>query len=420
MTHVQQCRSCGSPDLAVVLDLGAQPIANALVEPGRARQAEDRYPLAVAFCGGCALLQVTETIPPEVLFGRDYPYYSSVSTALIDHSRAHAEQLLAERALDRDSFVVEVASNDGYLLRNFVWAGVPVLGIDPADGPAAAAERVGVRTRVAFFDAGVAASVVAEHGQADVILANNVLAHVDDINAFVAGFAVLLKPDGIAQFEFPYLRRLIETCAFDTIYHEHVFYYSLTALEPLFARHGLHINDAEEISIHGGSLRLTVGRSSRATGRLRALQADEAALGMGSLAYYTDFGRRVSDIRNSLRMLVQGLVAQGHRVRAYGAAAKGATLLNYVDLGETELGYVVDLNPHKVGKLMPGVGLPIRPPEVLASEQPEYLLLLAWNFAEEIMAQQKAYALNGGRFVLPIPHPRIVGNAEPAPAMSRN
>lgn len=420
MTRLHHCRSCGSSDLTTVLDLGAQPIANALVDPSRAPRAEDLHPLAVAFCAECALVQVTETIPPAVLFGQDYPYYSSVSPALLDHSRAHAEELLAQRRLGPDSFVVEVASNDGYLLRNFVWAGVPVLGIDPADGPAAAAERAGVRTRVAYFDADVAASVVAEHGQADVILANNVLAHVENINAFVAGFATLLKPDGIAQFEFPYLRRLIETCAFDTIYHEHVFYYSLIALAPLFARHGLHINDAEEISIHGGSLRLTVGKTNATTARLRALQIEEAALGMNSLSYYADFGRRVSKVRTDLRALVRSLVAAGNRVRAYGAAAKGATLLNYADLGQDDLGYVVDRNPHKVGKIMPGVGLPIRPVEALAAEQPEYLLVLAWNFADEIMAQQRAYALNGGRFVLPIPKPRIVDGVEAAPGMPRH
>ena len=411
MTRLSHCRSCASPDLTIVLDLGLQPIANALREAGTSVP-ERRYPLAVAFCGSCALLQVTETIPSDVLFGRDYPYFSSVSPALLAHSREHVAQLMAQRPLGPGSFVVEIASNDGYLLRNFVEAGIPTLGIDPASGPAAAAERSGVPTLVAYFDVGIARRVVAEHGQADVVLANNVLAHVDDINAFVAGFAVLLKPDGIAQFEFPYLRRLIETCAFDTIYHEHVFYYALIALKPLFARHGLHMNDAEEISIHGGSLRLTVSRTEGRSARLETLLEAEAALGMGELAYYADFGRRVAAVRTDLRALVHDLIATGARVRAYGAAAKGATLLNYVDLGCEELGYVVDLSPHKVGKLMPGVGLPIRPVELLEDERPEYLLLLAWNFGDEIMRQQRGYAENGGRFVLPVPCPRIV---DPAP-----
>ena len=411
MTAITCCRSCGSSDLTRVLDLGLQPIANALVDPAEGGATEDRFPLELTLCGNCALLQVTETIPPAVLFGQDYPYFSSVSAALLAHSRAHAEALLATRKLGADSLVVEVASNDGYLLRNFVEAGIPVLGVDPAAGPAAAAVAVGVPTIVTFFNAEAAQAIVAKRGQADVILANNVLAHVEGINNFVEGFAVLLKQDGIAQFEFPYLKDLVELCAFDTVYHEHVFYYSLTALGPLFARHGLSMIDAEPIAIHGGSLRLTVGKTPGQTPRLEGLLAAEQAAEMDKLHYYADFGQRVATVRDRLRTLVSDLTAGGARMCAYGAAAKGSTLLNYVNLDPGQLDYVVDLNPHKVGKLMPGVALPIRPVQALTDDPPDYLLLLAWNFGAEIMQQQHVFAQNGGRFIMPVPVPEVVISA---------
>ena len=410
MTAITCCRSCGSHSLATVLDLGLQPIANALVDPSNASVTEERFPLKLAFCHACTLVQVTETIPPEILFGRDYPYFSSVSAALLAHSREHVEALMATNRLGPDSLVVEVASNDGYLLRNFVELGIPVLGVDPAAGPAADAEACGVPTRVAFFDAETARSIVGDAGQADIILANNVLAHVEGINSFVEGFKILLKPDGIAQFEFPYLKELVELCAFDTIYHEHVFYYSLTALVPLFGRHGLRLIDAEPIAIHGGSLRLTVGRTGAETQRLRDLLAAEAAAGMDKYGYYADFGNRVSALREQLRTLVADLTASGARMCAYGAAAKGATLLNYVGLEPGQLDYVVDRNPHKIGKLMPGVGLPIRPVQSLTEDRPDYLLLLAWNFGAEIMQQQRSFAESGGRFVIPVPVPQVVAS----------
>ncbi|MFC7333130.1 methyltransferase domain-containing protein [Rhodocista pekingensis] len=414
MSQLHQCRSCGSTDLTSILDLGMQPIANALVEPERIGETEPRFPLAVAFCGACTLVQVTETIPPAELFGRDYPYYSSVSPFLLAHSRDHALRLIGDRRLGPDSLVVEVASNDGYLLRNFAAAGIPVLGIDPAAGPAAAARAIGVPTVGDFFGADLARRLAAEGKQADVILANNVLAHVEGINGFVEGFALLLKDEGIAEFEFPYLLDLVESCAFDTIYHEHVFYYSLTALEPLFGRHGLHLNEVERLDIHGGSLRLTVSRRPGASPRLAALMAEERRLGMDRLPFYADFAGRVARVREDLRALVGGLRSQGARIAAYGAAAKGATLLNYAGLDHTALDYVVDRNPHKVGRHMPGLGLPIRPVEALESDRPDYLLILAWNFGREIMAQQRAFAEAGGRFILPVPTPTVTDGAAPA------
>jgi SAM-dependent methyltransferase len=411
MSRISCCRSCGGSNLEVVLDLGLQPVANAFVDESRRSEPEDRFPLEVAFCRDCALAQVTETIDPEILFGQDYPYFSSFIPALLAHSRLHAQDLMKTRTLGPDSLVVEVASNDGYLLKNFVEAGVPVLGIDPARGPAEAAQKAGVPTLNAFFNAETARRLAAEGKKADVILANNVLAHVDGINAFVEGFAILLKEDGIAEFEFPYLRDLIESCAFDTIYHEHVFYYSLAALEPLFGRHGLFLNDVQRIDIHGGSLRLTVSKRTGKSGRLEALQAEEAALGMDRIEYYRSFAERVAGLREKLRSVLLGLTRGGSRVAAYGAAAKGVTLLNYLGIGGETLVYAVDRNTHKVGKLMPGLKLPVRAVETLLSDRPDYVIILAWNFGAEIMQQQKDYVAQGGRFILPVPEPLIVDSA---------
>ena len=402
------CRSCGGADLVLVLDLGRQPLANALLSAEELNRPEPVFPLEVIVCKACGLAQVSETIPPDVLFNADYPYFSSFIPALLRHSREHALMLIEERRLGPADLVVEVASNDGYLLRNFVDAGVPALGIDPAAGPVEAANAAGVPTQKAFFGAGTARRLVAEGRSAAVMLANNVLAHVTDINDFVAGFAILLAEDGIAEFEFPYVRDLVEGCAFDTIYHEHVFYHSLSALEPLFARHRLHLNNVWRLDIHGGSLRLRVSRTAGKSERLAALLAEERALGIDQVAYYKDFGDRVAGIRMDLRNMLRTFRAQGKTIAAYGAAAKGATLLNYAELPEGTIGFVVDRNTHKVGKWMPGVRLPIRDVAELGTARPNYLLILTWNFAEEIVEQQRAYHASGGIFLCAIPTPRVL------------
>ena len=408
MSKLTHCRSCASDRLITFLDLGVQPIANALLEADELQTPEPEFPLELALCEDCALVQVTETIPPEVLFAKDYPYFSSFSPALLEHSREHALAVLAERKLDSDSLVVEIASNDGYLLKNFVAAGIPVLGIDPAEGPVKAARERGVPTQQAFFGTAVAHELVAQGKRADVMFANNVVAHVDAINDFVGGFAVLLKDDGIARLECAYLRDLIEKCEFDTVYHEHLFYHSLTALRPLFRRHALYLNDAERLSIHGGSLRITVSKQPGESARLIQLQQEEDALGMGKRSYYTSFSERVGRLRTELVALVQDLRARKARLAAYGAAAKGATLLNYVKLEAGALEYVVDRNTHKVGKYMPGVRLPIRPVDSLIADRPDYVLILAWNFGAEIIEQNRAYTEAGGRFIVPVPEPKIV------------
>ena len=406
--RILTCRSCRCADLQTVLDLGQQPLANALLEHGKSDDVEPLFPLEVVLCQECGLLQVSEDVPPEVLFGQDYPYFSSFIPALLDHSRAHALQLIEERQLGASDLVIEIASNDGYLLKNFVENGVPVLGIDPARGPAEAAIAVGVPTVIDFFGSELATTLASQGHQASVMLANNVLAHVNDINDFVKGFAILLAEDGIAEFEFPYVRDLIESCAFDTIYHEHFFYYSLTALEPLFGRAGLHLNDAVKVDIHGGSLRLRVSKQPGKTARLQTLQDEEQALGLGQAEYYRSFALRVQKLRDDLRSMLKDIRSNGKSIAAYGAAAKGATLLNYADLPAGTISYVVDRNTHKVGKMMPGVRLPILSVDELQTAPTDYLLILPWNFTDEIVRQQKEYHRLGGTFLRAVPYPQEV------------
>ncbi|MFL6351369.1 MAG: methyltransferase domain-containing protein [Bryobacteraceae bacterium] len=405
---IANCRSCGGNDLRVILDLGSQPIANALLGEEELSRPEAKFPLAVAFCPACALLQVTETVPPDVLYRRDYPYFSSSSPALLKHSAEHVEALVAKYELGPRSFVVEVASNDGYLLRNFVERGIGCLGIDPADGPVTRANDSGVPTIHDFFGSQCAEKLASEGKLADVMIANNVVAHVDDINNFVAGFARLLKPTGIAVFEFAYALDMVERCEFDTIYHEHLFYHTLHGLTPLFRRHGLYLNDVERLPIHGGSLRLTVSRKSTRSAQLDALFAHEAALGVDKVSFYDDFAERVRSLRGSLADLLLSEKAKGKRIACYGAAAKGATLVNYLDLGENFFEFVADANPYKHGKYMPGQRIPIRHPDQLMADQPDYVLLLVWNFAGEVMRQQATYRERGGSFIIPVPEPCVV------------
>lgn len=413
MSRVNACRSCGSTSLETIWDLGQQPIANALPSADSDPAAEVKLPLEVAFCHECALMQVTETVPADILFGADYPYFSSVSAHLLRHSREHALALVKERKLDSESLVVEVASNDGYLLKNFVEFGVPILGIDPANGPAAAANEGGVPTINDFFSLSLAQKLAAEGKKADVILANNVAAHVDTINDFIGGIAALLKPEGFAEIEVAYLLDLVNGLAFDTIYHEHLFYHSLIGFEALANRNGLHLNDAKLIpDLHGGSIRIRMSANPGKTATLEKLQAHERSLGMDKLAFYRQFSDRMTAVKQELRDMLGDLKASGKRIAAYGAAAKGATLLNYLDLPEGTIDYVVDLNPHKVGKLMPGVRMPIRPVTELVSDRPDYVLLLAWNFAREILSQQQEYASLGGKFILPLPYPTVVDQDE--------
>ncbi|MBK9387789.1 MAG: class I SAM-dependent methyltransferase [Planctomycetes bacterium] len=406
--RIPGCRACGHEELETFLDLGELPLSDGFLFEKDLDRPEPRYPLEVAFCPCCTLVQILHTVPPEELFDADYPYFSSFTQTLLEHSRANVEELIAARGLDARSQVVELASNDGYLLQYYVQRGIPVLGIDPAAGPVRAAVERGVPTRHAFFTRALAEELRGGGLRADVLHANNVLAHVADTHGFVEGISALLKPEGIAVIEVPYVRDLIEHVEFDTIYHEHLCYFSVTALDRLFARHGLVLQDVRRLAIHGGSLRLFVGRAPLRTPAVAELLAAEERDGLTRPDYYRSFSHRVERVRDELRALLGEWKQRGQRIAAYGAAAKGTILLNYAGLDRSWIDYVVDRNVHKQGRWVPGVRLPIRAPELLLQDRPAAVLLLAWNFAAEILAQQKAYLDAGGSFVIPIPRPRLV------------
>lgn len=400
------CRACGCPGTEGILSLGSQPLANAY--PGaNDPEEEPRYPLELIWCPECSLVQLRDTVPPEHLF-REYLYFSSFADTMQEHARRLAAGLIRERGLDGRSLVVEAASNDGYLLRHFRAGGVRVLGIEPAANVAAAARAEGVETLAEFFSAELARRLRRDRGGADLFLGLNVLAHVPEPGSFLEGLRVLIEPDGIGVLEVPYLRDLVEGVEFDTIYHEHVFYFSARALAALLGRHGLALAGVRRVPIHGGSLRLTVRPGDRPAEDVGAFLEEEEKLGMQSLGYYRRFSERVEEARGALRELVRMLKQQGARIAAYGAAAKGTVLLNSCGLGRDWIDFVCDRSPHKQGRRMPGVGIPILSPAALLEKQPDYVLLLAWNFADEIRRQQAAYEERGGKFIHPLPKARIL------------
>ncbi|MEM8711263.1 MAG: class I SAM-dependent methyltransferase [Planctomycetota bacterium] len=405
------CRACGSTRLRTFLDLGLMPLSDGLKDPEEIDGEDERFPLEVAMCQDCSLVQIRHTVAPEVLFADDYPYYSSFSDALIAHSKKNVDARIDELELGPENLAVELASNDGYLLQHYAARGVMVQGIDPAKGPVEAARKKGIPTHHEFFTEELAERLAAEGLQASVIHGNNVLAHVADTNGFVRGIKKILAPNGVAVIEVPYLRDLIEHAEFDTIYHEHLCYFSAHALKALFESNGLFLNRVERLTIHGGSLRLFVAQNASQQESVTKLLEEEQALGMTEMGYYESFSSDVEAVGKGLRQLITDLKANGKTIAGYGAAAKGAIMLEYAGLGREDLMWVADRNVHKQGRHMPGNHLPIVSPDQIMVDRPDYLLILPWNFKDEIMSQQAAYAAQGGQFIVPVPRPEILTGA---------
>ena len=408
-TTLTQCRSCSNEELETVLDFGLSPLADKLVTPENKDEPDLSFPLRLVFCPRCALVQITENVPPEILWGGDYPYYTSVSPGLVRHFTASAEALMERLPLGPDTLVVEAASNDGYMLKVFAERGIPVLGIDPASGPAQVANEAGVPTLCRLFDTAAVGEVLREHRQAQLILGNNVLNLVQDLDDFMRAVDQLLAPEGEVVLEVPYLVDSIDKVAFDNVFHQNTTYYSATALDRLFRGHGLYLNEVERVPTFGGSLRVTFARQERVGESARAMLEEEARRGVDRFAFYAEFASRVESIKRELSAMLRGLAAEGKRIVAYGAAGGMATtLLAYLDVDHRTLDYAVDINHHKHGKWTSGSRLEIRPTEALVEDRPDVVLLLAWNFAEEILEQQQPYRDLGGRFLVPIPEPRLV------------
>lgn len=403
------CLGCNTQLPQPFLDLGRMPLANAFIPQEQAHRPEATYPLAVAYCPACHLVQLTDLVPPAAMFS-EYLYFSSYSDSFLAHAREMAGLLIDRLQLGPQSRVLEIASNDGYLLQYFRQRGIAVLGIEPAQNIAAVAEDRGIPTLNRFFGPGVVEETLDRFGPADVVIGNNVLAHVPTINAFFLAVGACLKRTGTAVFEFPSLKELLDRTEFDTIYHEHVFYYSLTAVKQLAERAGLELYDVARQPIHGGSLRVFLRHreTSTMTSNVMEILAEEQAAGLTDPGRYAAFSRDVAVLKDKLVRVLLDLKATGKRLAGYGAAAKGSTLLNYFGIGPKILDFVVDRSPHKQGRYVPGVRLPIYSPEKLIEAMPDYVLLLAWNFADEIIAQQGEYRRKGGQFIIPVPTPKIV------------
>jgi SAM-dependent methyltransferase len=405
------CRSCGAALEDTFLDLGRQPLANAFLTEEQAASGDDpRYPLHARVCARCLLVQVDQVVPPETIF-TDYAYFSSYSDSWLEHSARYAAAVVERLGLGPGSTVVEVGSNDGYLLRNFLAAGVDVLGVEPAANVAEQAIADGIPTDVAFFGRRVARDLCDRDLVADLVVANNVLAHVPDLDDFMGGLATVLEPHGVLTIEVPHLLRLVEDTEFDTIYHEHFSYFSLLSAQDALARRGLRVFEVEELPTHGGSLRIWA-RHEDSNGTVsvaveRVLEAERAA-GLDTLEGYRAFAPRVERVIEDLRRFLAQAAAGGARVAAYGAAAKGNTLLNAAAVTIDEIAYVVDRNPHKQGRFLPGSHLPILAPDHVRRDRPDYLLLLPWNLRDEITAQMADVRDWGCRFVVPVPRLELV------------
>jgi SAM-dependent methyltransferase len=406
---IGKCLGCGEESPDAFLDLGDTPLANSYVEPGNEDKEETRYKLAVAFCPKCYLVQITHRVDPKDIFS-NYLYYSSFSNAFLKHAKAMAETLTERFALNSNSLVMEIGSNDGYLLRFFIEKGIPVVGIEPAKNIAKVANEKGIPTMDIFFNRDSVDEILKKVGQADVIIGINVLAHVPLINDFLLSVNRCLKPTGSAVFEFPYLKDLLDHTEFDTIYHEHVFYYSVNAVKILAERAKLRLYDVHHQDIHGGSLRIFLQkeRQHEVSINVRKMLLKEEQYGIMDKDLYRNFGEKVEKLKIKLEGLLQELKKVGKTVAAYGAAAKGSTLLNYIGIDKNMIDFVVDRSPYKQGFFLPGTRIPILHQDELLKRMPDYTLVLAWNFAEEIIAQQDEYRKRGGKFIIPIPEIQVI------------
>jgi hypothetical protein len=398
------CRFCNGSLSIPFCDLGTMPLANSYVDPARAGTPDPVFPLNAMVCESCHLVQLDHIADAHAIFS-DYAYFSSFSTGWMEHARQFAAEATARFGLGANSFVVEIASNDGYLLRNFVVAGIPCLGVEPAANVAVVAEQAGVPTRVAFFGVAEARAIVAERGHADLVIANNVLAHVPDINDFVAGLAILAGPQGRVSIEAPHLLALVERVQFDTIYHEHYAYWSLHAMRQVLEAHGLLLRDVAVLPTHGTSLRVLAGApGSWARSDLAAVTAAEAAAGVATAAFYAGFAPRVRAVLDEFRNYIKG-----KRIAAYGAAAKGNTFLNAAGVTHRDILMVADRNSAKQGRLLPGSRIPIVSPETLIAARPAEVVILPWNIAPEVVNELKALRDAGTKLLVAVPALRVVG-----------
>lgn len=411
MTHQGQCRFCSAPLSLSFADLGMSPLSNAYLKPGQLNKMERFYPLHARVCESCHLVQLEEFESPERIFS-DYLYFSSYSDSWLEHAARYTDQMIRRFGFGTRSHVVEIASNDGYLLQYFVKQGIPVLGIEPAANVAQVAEKKGIPTLTRFFGRDTAKELAAAGKGADLLLGNNVLAHVPDLNDFVGGMAILLRPHGVITMEFPHLLRLMEENQFDTIYHEHFSYFSFSVAEKVFAAHKLTVFDVEEIPTHGGSLRIYAKHASNIAlpvgEGVPALRQREKEAGLDRADTYRAFSRRVMATKRSLlRFLIDAREA-GKRVVGYGAPAKGNTLLNYCGVRTDFLEYTVDRSPHKQGHFLPGTHIPVHGPEKIRETRPDYVLILPWNLEQEIINQMADIRGWGGKFVIPVPEVRVI------------
>lgn len=401
------CRGCGFVGLVPVLDYGLVPPSDGFLAAPALDASQTCYPLELVFCEQCCLLQILETLEPQQLFGTGYLYLSSSSESWLEHSRKNVEDIISSLNLDAGSLVLEIASNDGYLLQYFKQHGIPVLGVDPAPAPVRYALERGIETVNEFFTHELARSL-AQNRTADVVISNNVLAHVANIHDFIRGVKEILSKDGTWIIEVPYARALIEGCAFDTVYHEHLCYFSVSALQHLLSRHQFYLNDIKTLASHGGSLRVYASGRKKQSRRVSDMLSEEQRVGMQYPDYYLAFASRARAVNRQIARLLEELATQGRHIAAYGAAAKGTILLNCLGQAARHVEYVADRNILKHGKWIPGVNIPIVPTDEIKCKQPDYLLLLPWNLRREILLQEQDYLRSGGKFIVPLPTPEII------------